>query len=100
MKQSEALRKKAEEEDNDLIALGIFTKVIREERAERFEGYKLKITEAGYTLKEFPDQGKVTIQTDKFGTLSFYPKANKLLIHKGQMWKKPGLRWIINNLLK
>ena len=37
MKKSEQLRKEAAAEENDLKAMGIYTKVLREERLERFE---------------------------------------------------------------
>jgi hypothetical protein len=37
MKQSEIIKAQLQGEDNDLKALGISTKIIREERSERFE---------------------------------------------------------------
>ena len=37
---SNELRKQAESEENDLKAMGLYTKVLREERSERFENYK------------------------------------------------------------
>ena len=39
MKKSEELEQKAHTEDNDLKALGIYNKVLREKRLERFETY-------------------------------------------------------------
>ena len=79
---SNELRKQAESEDNDLKAMGLYTKVLREERAERFENYKDKLLQAGYNLTEFKAQGKVTIEPTKFGIIDYYPKSNKVLIRK------------------
>ena len=46
---------------------------------------------------------KFTIDTDaqeeKFGVIDYFPKANKVLIRKDNKWIKPGLKWIITNLL-
>lgn len=97
MRKSEELRKKAEQEDNDLKALGIYTKVIREERSERFEKYLPQLQEKYDVREDIAD--KFTIETEKFGTVDFFPKANKILIRKRNKWIKPGLRWIRKNLL-
>jgi TPP-dependent 2-oxoacid decarboxylase len=97
---SNELRKQAEIEENDLKALGLYTKVLREERFERFENYKDKLLQAGYNLTEFESQGKFTIEPTKFGVVDFYPKSNKILIRKNNKWITGGIKWIINNLLK
>ena len=98
MKESERLKIEAGKEDNDNIAFGILGKAIREERAENFEDKWLK---------------KMQVQTDiilrargcytfnsKYGIIDFYPKANKLLIREKNQWKKPGLKFIVSNILK
>ena len=100
MKKSEQLKIEAQQEDNDLKALGIYNKVIREERAERFEKYLDKLIEKGYDTVELPDQGKFTIYTEHFGIIDYYPKANKVLVRKLHKYIPKGLNWIINNLLK
>lgn len=99
MKKSEQLRKEAEREDNDLVAIGIYNKVLREERSERFENYIDKLLKVGFDVTEVEKQGKFTIEPTDFGTVDYYPKANKVLIRKDNEWIKGGLRWIIKNLL-
>ena len=96
---SNELRKQAESEANDLKAMGLYTKVLREERAERFENYKDKLLQAGYNLTEFEEQGKFTIEPTNFGTIDYYPKSNKVLIRKKNKWITGGLRWLIGSLL-
>jgi len=99
MKKSEQLRKKAAAEENNLKAIGAYTKVLREERLERFENYKDKLLHEGYNLTEYEDQGKITIEPTNYGAIDYYPKANKILIRKQNKWLTAGLRWIKNNLL-
>lgn len=93
----ETLRKEMSQEDNDLKALGISTKIIREERIERFRDKwysrlkdKYDVEEVSYEQYRFKDE--------KFGVMDFYPKANKVHIHKENKWKDMGLKWIIKNL--
>jgi len=99
MKKSEDLHQQANKEDNDLKALGLYNKSLREGRMERFEQSFLPVLlKKGYEVAK--DNYKYTIDTyDEFGILDFFPKANKLLIRKDNSWKKPGLQWIIKNLL-
>jgi len=99
MKKSEELKIQAQTEDNDLKALGIYTKILREERFERFKKYKSELIAKGFSLIENEEQGKITIETKTYGTLDYYPKANKILIRKKNKWNKAGLHWIIKNLL-
>ena len=96
---SNELKKQAESEENDLKAMGLYTKVLREERAERFENYKDKLLNSGYNLTEFEAQGKFTIEPTKFGIIDYYPKSNRVLIRKENKWITGGLRWIIGSLL-
>ena len=96
---SKELRKQAESVENDLKAMGLYTKVLREERAERFENYKDKLLQAGYNLTEYESQGKITIEPTNLGIVDYYPKSNKVLIRKENKWITGGLRWIIGSLL-
>ena len=93
------LRNKAELEENDFKAMGLYAKVFRKERKERFENYKDKLLQKGYNLTEFETQGKFTIEPTKFGIIDYYPKSNKVLIRKENKWITGGLRWIIGSLL-
>ena len=99
MKNSEKLRSEAQAEENDLKALGLYTKVLREERVERFENYKNKLLAEGFNITEYEAQGKIAIEPTIYGTVDYYPKANKILIRKQNKWNKGGLRWIRKHLL-
>jgi len=98
MKESQKLKKEAEQEENDLTALGIYGKVLRAERNERFEDKWLRELE----LKtEVTDRGNGSYSFDsKYGIIDFFPKANKLLIRKKNKWVKPALRFIIKNIIQ
>jgi hypothetical protein len=99
MKQSEILKKEFDKEDNDLKALGIFRKVLREERMEKFEENWLeKITSSpNITQYQMRDGGYIFWFKDG-NIVDFYPKANKLLIRKQNKWIKPGLKWLISKI--
>lgn len=96
---SDELKKLAESEENDLKAMGIYRKVVREENLERFEQYKVMLLKNGYDLTEFEDQGKIQIEPTKYGIIDYYPKANKVLIRNGNKWICNGLDFIILKLL-
>ncbi len=102
MKKSKILKQEANETDNDLAYLGKMIKVVREKNLEYFE-------DNGYIpLLEYNDcivhpfvGSKFTIftQTDKYGIIDFYPKANRLLIRKQNKWHSHALKWIKQNLI-
>lgn len=104
MKESEKITTQANQEENDLKALGLYTKAMREERMERFQEHFVP------RLKE--KLGDKFWQTDQYSygfywkigeceyTFTFYPKANRLLLHQSNKWIKPGLGWIVKNILK
>lgn len=98
MKKSQRLEIEASNTENDLAALGIYTKALREKRSENFEEYWLDKLKKDYKCEEV-SEGKFTISDTKFGTLDFFPKANKVLIRKQNKWMKPGLKWMVNNIL-
>lgn len=97
MKKSEELKVQASQEENDLIAFGIYAKAIREGRSEKFEEHYLPALKIKYPV-ESRINGSYTITTQDFGILDYFPKANKLLIREKNKWIKPGLKWIYNNL--
>lgn len=101
MKRSEELKKEAQSEDNDFKSLALHTKSLREARLEKFEEkYQLQLEQKGYTVIPFDGQ-KVVIDTEtKWGTVDYFPKANRLLIRKKNQWKDMGLNWIVKNLLE
>jgi len=98
MKKSKALELEASMEENDLKALGILCKALRESRSEKFVDGWLKPLEMRYPVV-YRNNGSYSISTFKYGIIDYFPKANNLLIRKKNKWKKPGLRWIIKNLL-
>ncbi len=103
MKKSEEFREKAAQEDNDLKAMGLLNKSLREHRIEKFMESVLPLLEkAGFDVVE--SNHKYTIDTDtqeiKYGVIDYFPKANKLLIRKENKWIKPGLNWMLKNLLR
>lgn len=99
VKKSEVLKQEVITEGNDLKILGKYTKVLREERFEKFGDYREALLRKGCDIVEHESQGKFTIDNTSFGIIDYYPKANKVLIRKDNDWKKPGLKWIITNLL-
>ena len=98
MKKSEELKLQSQEHDNDIVSFALLCKALRETRSEKFiEGW-LKPLSLRYEVKE--NNYKYTIKTESYGVLDYFPKANKLLIRKDNKWIKPGLKWIIDNLMK
>lgn len=89
------LREKLAAEENDLKALGIGKKLIREERNERFEETWLPKLQAKCNVKCDAKMYRYTFESNGYGVIDFYPKSNLLLIRKLNKWIQPGLRWII-----
>jgi hypothetical protein len=101
MKKSEELKIKAQQEENDFAYLSKMTKSMREARLERFEdGYAEKLESNNCIVIPFNGQ-KIVIdtQTNKYGVIDYFPKANKILIRKDNKWVLQGLRWINDKLL-
>ena len=102
MKKSEALKKEAQQEESDFSYMAKMNKSMRESRLERFEdGYAEKLESNNCIVIPF-NGSKVVIdtQTEKYGIVDYYPKANKILIRKDNKWLTQGLRWINDTLLK
>jgi hypothetical protein len=104
MKESDRLKEDAAQEENDFKAMGLLNKSLREGRHERFTESALpQLLRMGYDVAD-DGNNKYTIDTDsqseKYGVIDYFPKANKLLIRKENRWVKPGLAWIVEHLLK
>jgi hypothetical protein len=99
MKKSEQLRIDAQSAESDQACLGLHTKALREEREERFvEKYLPLLKEKiGNQVSVDPINRVYLFDTEKFGRILFYPKANKLFLKKQNKWIKPGLQWLIKN---
>ena len=102
MKKSEELKQEAQQEESDFAYMAKMNKSMREARLERFEdGYTEKLEINNCIVIPF-NGSKIVIdtQTEKFGIVDYYPKANKILIRKDNKWITHGLRWINESLLK
>lgn len=99
MNKSDELKKQAEQEDNDLKALGLYTKVLREQRIENFETNWLPKFQEHHIVKKGTNQSYV-IYSARYGVIDYFPKANRCLLRKKQKWIKPALEWLVKNLLK
>lgn len=71
---------------------------LRNNRLSNFESNWLLDFAEKYNVY-FRDNGSYSFETEKFGIIDYYPKANKILIRKGNKWIKPGLKWLIKNIL-
>ena len=100
LKKSEILSKQAEESETVYQVMDLERKALREARLERFEDYIPRLEKQGCIIKPFNGQKTVIdTQTEQYGIIDFFPKANKLLIRKENAWRKPALRFIIENIL-
>jgi hypothetical protein len=115
LSKAEVLKQTMAEEDNDLKAMGIGKKVLREERNEKFEEkwlpkFKAKFPDMEYIGKMFCwriiEPGEIiTIEEDltestRHRYIDFYPKSNKVFVHAQNKWIKPGLRYLIEKYFK
>ena len=96
---SEELRKKASEEDNDLKALGLHGKALREERFEKITQWLPALKEKCISVEYNEKQYCYFIEHSKYGMIKFFPKANKVFQIRKEKWIKPGLRWLVQNIL-
>lgn len=99
MKESEKLRELSSMEENDIKAFGILCKALREKRSEKFAEDWLEPLQMIYPV-ELRKNGSYSITTQKYGILDYWPKANKLLMRSKNKWIKPGLRWMIKNIIQ
>tara|TARA_R110000868_G_scaffold14426_4_gene67204 strand:+ start:22263 stop:22559 length:297 start_codon:yes stop_codon:yes gene_type:complete len=95
---SEELLKQAAEEENDTRSFMLMCKALREKRSEKFIEDYLPVLKLRYVVT-LRDNGSYSIETQEFGIIDYFPKKNSLLIRKDNDWKKPGLKWIYNNLI-
>ena len=98
-KKSDQLKDDYRNEDNDLKVLGIGTKIIREERLEKFQDKWLVLLKEKYDVHYNEQLYAYVIKDSSLGLIHFYPKSNKVLICNKSKWEKPGLKFLIKNLL-
>lgn len=73
---------------------------LKEIRFQKFKKEFLPRLENYYPIQFFPIACVCVIETIDYGIINFYPKSNSLLIRKTNRWIKPGLQFIVQNLLK
>jgi len=100
MKESDRIRKEMEEDDsdNDYRDCNYLRKLARAEKLESFrEGILPKLAQK-YRIEDY--YTSVVIFTEQRGKITYYPKANSLLIHQNNYWVKGyGVAWIKKYLL-
>lgn len=96
---SEELRKQASEEDNDLKALNILNKALREKRYEKFNQWYPLLKDKCISITFDERQFMFIIEHQKFGLIRFFPKVNKIFQVRKNKWIKPGLRWLVTNII-
>ena len=93
---SDRLRIQAQIEDNDIKSLALHTKALREDRMYYFKENVLPaISQSKRFKSHIAYANSYRIVLDKM-TVTIYPKANKLLIHNLNKWKKPAANWLLN----
>lgn len=95
---SQELKYKLSTEENDFKALGLGKKLIRHERTEKFELLWLPKLKEKCNVEYDAKMDRYTFEVNEWGTVDFYPKANKILIRQLNKWHQPGLQWIIQKL--
>ena len=80
MKESEKLIELAQKEDNDIKSFALMCKALREKRSEKFQDW-LPLLEMKYEI-ENRNNGSYSINTQDYGIIDYFPKANKVLIRK------------------
>ena len=98
MTKSEELTLASKQEDNDIKSFAFACKALRESRSEKFIEDYLPLLNKTYPV-ELRTNGSYSITSQEYGIIDYFPKVNKLLIRKTNKWIKPGLKWILNNLL-
>ncbi len=96
MKKSEELFQAAASEDNDLKAMGIRKKAVRERNLERSEEL-IEQLRSKYSIVS-NDPSKFTFSTETYGTIDWFPKANRVLIRKDNKWIDFGRDWLKKHL--
>jgi hypothetical protein len=83
----------------DKEALRAYLNALSWEKEDEFNKYFLKRLSDKYAITREPAHC-YSILTVRFGIVMFYPKLNRCFLMRKQRWIKPGLQWVIKNLLK
>lgn len=72
----------------------------KKEKDEKIIPRWLREIEDSYEVIQFEEgNGKYTINTQTFGIVDYFPKANKVLMRKTNDWHEQGLDWIVTNII-
>lgn len=72
----------------------------RELRRKRFENFEDNWLEKLKQKTKLTKRANGSYTFDShLGVIDYYPKANKLLIRNTNKWKKPGLKFIVKNII-
>ncbi len=98
----DSLNQKWAEENNDLKALGIGKKIIREERNERWEDKWLprfrQLFDDRIWYEEKMSCWRIHVSAEEM--YDYYPKANKVFAYPSKKWIEKGLKFLIKNFIK
>jgi len=90
----------SDDNDNDFRALAESTKRMRDERAQRFSDEWLEpLRQRVGEIAHDSAMEKYSFEHAPYGKIDYYAKANKLLIRERNQWIKPGLKWLIKNVI-
>ena len=70
----------------------------RNDRLQNFKTKWLPILKMEFEVTE-RENSSYTFDVLGYGIIDFFPKANNLLIRNQNKWKKPGLKWLIKNVI-
>ena len=79
--------------------LGRMNKEIREKRSKQAEEWIPTLRENLISM-EFNEQSNCYALEDRVhGRINYFPKANKIYLYRRDKWIKPGLKWLISNVI-
>ena len=87
------------EEHND-YGLRHTRRSLREERDKKFAEWLPTLKEKCISIEYNEKQWCYFIEHSKYGMIKFFPKANKVFQIRKEKWIKPGLRWLVQNILQ
>ena len=99
MKQSEIIEDRANKEENDIKAWGLYSKANRARRMESFlESFLPKLRDKTEVIER--KNGSFTLESKTLGILDFYPKSNKILIRSENKWCTSGVDFLSKHVIK
>ena len=88
-----------QQQARDQESLNVYLKALRIEKEDVFKEYFLGRIAENSIINRQPAHS-YEIYSVRFGRVLFYPVLNRCFLLRKSKWIKPGLQWIIKNLLK